>query len=72
LINDEDYCENKTTRYYTLKPPIDLEVNFTQEKFEAWLNIIAEENQVEQKTKDRKTFDALLSKYPDWRNNATS
>ena len=52
--------------------PIDLELNFTQEKFDTWVIKVKIERKLKQKEKDRKIFDLLIAKYPEWNNNATS
>lgn len=38
---DEDYDAGTQTKCYTIMVPIELEVNFTQERFDSWLDALA-------------------------------
>lgn len=62
--NEED--DKTENNQYTIKVPIDLEINFTQEKFDAWINEMTEKFKIKQEKKDKETFDALRKNYPQW------
>jgi hypothetical protein len=66
---DEDTYNDTCTRSYWISVPIDLEVNFTQEKFNAWVNGLAQKRKDEREAKDKEAMQTLLKKYPQWGNS---
>jgi hypothetical protein len=62
---DEGY---KGDKIYMIDVPIDLEINFTEEKFDAWVGELAKKRASEKEAKDREVLEALLKKYPKWAN----
>jgi hypothetical protein len=69
-FEDEDYSEGKYTQNFEIRVPKDLEVNFTQEKFDQWIGKLLEEKYAIIKHKDREKFDELARKYPEWLNDS--
>lgn len=70
-ITVEYHDENEdrdVTRQYTINVPIDLEINFTEEKFNVWINELAQKRNLEREEKDKEAIKALLKKYPQWGN----
>ena len=61
----EERCENPDTyqKSYYLNVPIDLELNFTKRKFDAWVNTIKEKRDAKTKTKELAQLNALKKKY---------
>ena len=68
--NDEYADETRHDRLH-INVPFDLELNFTQEKFDAWIAEKLEERKKKEGNKDREIFDTLLKKYPEWFNRET-
>jgi hypothetical protein len=59
--------DRSVTRQYTINVPIDLEVNFTQEKFDAWISELAQKRKTEREAADKEALESLLKKHPTWR-----
>lgn len=51
-------------RVYRLYCPIDLELNFTKEKFDLWIKEMREKQDAELLKKERKVLDRLLKRHP--------
>lgn len=65
----DDNCNNETVEMFTLHVPKDLELNFTQEKFDSWATEVANKRNEDIEKKEKATLLRLLDKYPEFRGN---
>jgi hypothetical protein len=64
-VSFEPIDDDTDSKSYTLVVPDDLELNFTQEKFDLWAASIAQKRNEKQDLKDRALLKELLKKYRD-------